>query len=234
MGQDDDPVGEIDRLVDVVRDEEDRDPELVAHLEHQVLEVAARLRVDGRERLVHEQDRGLVRERARDRDALLHAARELPWVVVDEAREADGLERLLDEPRPLRPRELLVAQGQEHVVAHGRPRHQRAVVLLEDDRHLLGRRGHPLSVQDDLAARRAHEACDALEQRGLAASRRADHAHELPLGDRERDAPQRVGDLAPGAVRLCDVPDLEHPVPYCGVAALHPRCQASIRRSASR
>ena len=34
-------------------------------------------------------------------------------------------------------RELLVAQRQQHVVADRRPRHQRAAVLLEDERHLL-------------------------------------------------------------------------------------------------
>ena len=76
---------------------------LLAHLEHEVLEVAARLRVDRRERLVHQQDRRLVGERARDRDALLHAAGELPRVVVDEPRQPDRLERLLDEPRALAP-----------------------------------------------------------------------------------------------------------------------------------
>ena len=114
--------------------------ELLAHAQHEVLEVAARLRVDRRERLVHQQDRRLVGERARDRDALLHAAGQLPRVVVDEARQPDGLDRVLDEPRPLGAREPLVPQRQQHVVPHRRPRHQRAAVLLEDERHLLGRR----------------------------------------------------------------------------------------------
>ena len=77
--QDDDPVREVDRLVDVVGDEEDRDPELLADAQHEVLEVAPGLRVDGGEWLVHQQDRWLVGERARDRDALLHPTRELPW-----------------------------------------------------------------------------------------------------------------------------------------------------------
>ena len=89
----DDAVGEIDRLVDVVRHEENRHVELLTDLQHQVLEVAAGLGVHRRERLVHQQDRGLVRERARDRDALLHPAGELPGVVVEEARQADRLER---------------------------------------------------------------------------------------------------------------------------------------------
>src|SRR5215211_3364012 len=101
VGEDDDAVGEVDRLVDVVGDEEDRDRVLVAHAQDEVLEVGARLRVDGGEGLVHQQDRRLVGEGARDGDALLHPARELPGVVVDEARQADGGERLLDELPPL-------------------------------------------------------------------------------------------------------------------------------------
>ena len=118
----DDAVREIDGFVDVVRHEEDRDPEVLAHLEDEIFEVATRLGVHGRERLVHEQDRRLVREGARDRDALLHSAGQLPRIVVDEARQADGGERLLDEPRPLGLRELLVAQRQEDVVAHASSR----------------------------------------------------------------------------------------------------------------
>ena len=110
------------------------------HLEDEVLEIAARLGIDGGEGLVHEEDRRLVRKSPRDGDALLHPAGELPGVVVDEPGQADRRERLLDEPRSLILREALVPQGQEDVVAHAHPRHQRAVVLLEDDRHLLGRR----------------------------------------------------------------------------------------------
>src|SRR5262249_49360237 len=52
--EDDDPVGEVDRLVDVVRDEQDRDAELVAHLQDEILEITAGLGVDRRERLLHE------------------------------------------------------------------------------------------------------------------------------------------------------------------------------------
>ena len=49
--------------------------------EHEVLEVGAGLRVDRGERLVHEQDLGLVGEGPRDRHALLHPAGELPRIA---------------------------------------------------------------------------------------------------------------------------------------------------------
>src|SRR5215216_504145 len=62
--QHDDAVGQVDRLVDVVGDEQDRHAVLLAHPQHEVLEVAARLRVDRGERLVHQQDLRLIGKRA--------------------------------------------------------------------------------------------------------------------------------------------------------------------------
>jgi hypothetical protein len=122
-----------------VRDEEDRDAVLLLDAQHEILEVSARLRVDGGERLVHQEDRRLVGERAGDRHALLHAPRELPRIVIDESGQPDRLERLLDERRALGLAQRLVPKRKEDVVAHRRPGHQRPAVLLEDERHLLGR-----------------------------------------------------------------------------------------------
>ena len=72
MREHDDAVCEVHGLVDVVGNEEDRDPVVLAHLEDEILEVVARLGIDGRKRLVHEQDGGLIREGPRDGNALLH------------------------------------------------------------------------------------------------------------------------------------------------------------------
>src|SRR5829696_9107531 len=77
--EDDDPVAEVDGLVDVVGHEDDGDAVPATQVQHQVLQVRAGLSVDRGERLVHEQDLGLVCERAGDRHALLHPAGELPW-----------------------------------------------------------------------------------------------------------------------------------------------------------
>ena len=51
--------------------------------------------VQGAERLVHQQQRGVEGQRAGDGDALLHAAGELVRVVVAEVREARQLQQLL-------------------------------------------------------------------------------------------------------------------------------------------
>ena len=51
-------------------------------------------RVERAERLVHQEERGIVDERAHERDALLHAARQLPRVAVLEALETDEVQEL--------------------------------------------------------------------------------------------------------------------------------------------
>ena len=79
-------VGEQDRLVDVVRDERDRAAMALPELGQEALRAGPRERVERAERLVHEQHLRVVRERARDRHALLHAARELLGVGVGEPR----------------------------------------------------------------------------------------------------------------------------------------------------
>ncbi len=93
--QDGDLVAELDRLVDVVRDEEDRLAELGLEPEELVLELLAHDRVDGREGLVHEHHRRVGRERPGDPDALLLPARELGRVAPGHGRvEADPLDEL--------------------------------------------------------------------------------------------------------------------------------------------
>ena len=55
----------------------------------------ARLRIERGERLVHQQDLGIGGERAREVDALLHAARQLGRIPPLEALEPDELEEVL-------------------------------------------------------------------------------------------------------------------------------------------
>src|SRR6266568_2651897 len=83
-GQHHHAVGEVDRLVDVVGDEDNGDVEFIAHPQDQVLELEAGLRVDRGERLVHQQQLGLVDKRPGDRHPLLHPARQLPRVLPPE------------------------------------------------------------------------------------------------------------------------------------------------------
>ena len=80
----DDAVGEQHRLVDRVRDEQHG----LAGLHPQLFEIDAHLlareRIERAERLVHQQQRRIVDQRAHDRGALAHAAGELARPAVVE------------------------------------------------------------------------------------------------------------------------------------------------------
>ena len=79
--QDRDPVAHLDRLVDVVGDEDDRLADLGLQAQELVLEALAVDRVDRAERLVHQHQRRVGGERAGDADALALAAGELRGIA---------------------------------------------------------------------------------------------------------------------------------------------------------
>ena len=101
-----DAVGERGRVAEVVGHDDRREPQLG----EQVLEVGAharaRVRVERRQRLVEQQDAGVARERAGERDALALAARDVPGLLVREVGDAEALEQPVDarSPRPRRRR----------------------------------------------------------------------------------------------------------------------------------
>ena len=101
--EDEHPVGERDRLVDVVRDEQRRGMIAVAQLPQQRVHAEARERVERAERLVEQQQPRLADERAGERDALGLAARQRARPRVGAARDADLVERG-ERVRPSRPR----------------------------------------------------------------------------------------------------------------------------------
>ena len=103
LAEDRDPVADLDRLVDVVRDEDDRLPQLALQAEELVLQARADDRVDRAERLVHQHERRVRGKRAREADALALAAgelrREALRVRLVEADELEQLRRARLRPR---------------------------------------------------------------------------------------------------------------------------------------
>src|SRR5580658_7319614 len=89
------------------------------------------------ERLVHQEERRLEREGARDRGALLHAAGELPRKFALEARQVDELEIMRDALAPFGGVVAHDLQRQRNVALDGAPRIERgglediAVVALQ-------------------------------------------------------------------------------------------------------
>ena len=106
LAHDRDPVAHLDRLVDVVGDEDDGLADLAVQAQEVVLQALARDRVDRAERLVHQHQRRVGRHRPRDADALLLAAGELApgsacrSLVRIEPDELEQLARARADPLP--------------------------------------------------------------------------------------------------------------------------------------
>ena len=187
-GHDHDLVGDVDGLLDRVG-HEDHGLALVAEQPQQVvLELAADLLVDRRERLVHQQDVGVHGERPGEADALPHPAGELVRVGVLEAGQPDLVDVRARGLLALLARHAAQLQAEGRVAQHGRPRHQGEV--LEHERPVRPGRGDGGAVDLDLSRRRVDQSRDDLQRRGLAAPARPDDAGELALGHVEADAVQ--------------------------------------------
>ena len=208
-GHDHHPVAEDRRLGHRVGDEQDRRAGLLPQLEQQVAHVGAGDLVERGERLVHQQDRRAEGERAHERDALLHAARQLVRVRLLEPGEADRVEQ----PGDLGVRQRLLlgaaapvqAAQEPDVVGHGLPRHERRrlghePVLLAGAGGVGAAAGHQHG-----AARRALQAADDAQQGGLAAAARPQQADELAGADVEVHTGQRSDRPAAAGEQLVDV-----------------------------
>ena len=68
------PRADLERLVEVVAHEQDGPTQRLLQREQLVLQALADQGIEGREGLVHQQDFGIGRERAREAHALLHSA----------------------------------------------------------------------------------------------------------------------------------------------------------------
>ncbi len=90
----DDPVAEPGRLADVVGDEQHGQAAVADEGVELLVEDVAGHRVEGPERLVHQQDVGVLGERPGEGGALAHAARQLVRTLVAEAVEVHGADQL--------------------------------------------------------------------------------------------------------------------------------------------
>src|SRR5262249_3317540 len=141
--------------------------------------------IERRRRLVEQQDRRILEERAGDRDALALPARQLDAAVSDDGVEALG--HALDEVaarRDRRPQQLLVRRLGPAVadVLGDRTVEQRSLLRDHRDRlaqAFLGDAGDVLPVDQDAPALRIVEALQQREKRRLAGAGRTDDADVL-------------------------------------------------------
>jgi hypothetical protein len=175
-----------------VRDVHEGDAEIALERLQEELHLLAQLQVERPERLVEEEHARVVDERAREGDALLLPARELPRLAPTEPAELHELEHPLD-PRP----EILAldpaaAEAEGDVLRDREVREER--VALEDRVHVAPVRRQPGDVavaEVDRAGGGILEAPDHAERRRLAAPGGAEEGEEAAALERERNVVHR-------------------------------------------
>ena len=212
------PLAELDHApahaVDhgrVVRGDDDRRPRAVDAVE-QLHDPDRGLGIEVARRLVGQQQRRMVDERARHGDALLLAAGELVGEVVQLRRQAGEAQDVGHLGPDLLARAAGDLQRVGDVVVHRAVGQQ--LEVLEDDaevapevRHLLARDLRQVAPGDADRSRGRLELLDEqAHDRRLARSGRADEEDELPAADRER----RVVEAHAVVVALADAAELDH------------------------
>src|SRR5690606_26053548 len=195
VAQDRDPVGEGDDVLLVVDDDEGGRPGAAQDAAELVPQRRLEQGVQVAERLVEEQHRGFRREGARQRGALLLAARELVRVAAGQVGEPHEFEHLAHAlPAAVAGQAV---EPEAHVRLHREVREQRVVLEDEADAAALGRH-RARAVVDDAAADEDRARGGRLEpgnepqQRGLARAAPAHQPHDLARLDPQRDVAQRV------------------------------------------
>ena len=152
----------------------------------------AQLRVEVRERLVHQERPRLAHDRATHRDALALAARQVSRLAVEQVIEPELARDVAHARLALLPRRLAQLEAVGEVLRHRHVRVQRVVLEHHRDVALLRlAHRHVLVADRDRALGRVLETRDRAQQRGLAAAGRADEHHELAVADLEADPVDR-------------------------------------------
>ena len=222
--EDGDPVAHRERLLLVVRDVQEGDPDRLLDVLELDLHLLAQLQVERAERLVEQQHARPVDERARQRDALTLAAGELARLALAEVGEPHHAERLLGAAAALGAWHALDAQAVLDVLLHAHVREQRVVLEDRVDVPVVGRApGHVDAAEQDAPRARQLEAGDHAQAGRLARARRPEHREELAAAHVEVDARDR-GDVA----EALDDPLEPHvelrPVVGAGRGASSPSC----------
>ena len=209
----------------VVGDEHERQAVALLEVLEQVQHLGLDAHVEGRDRLVADDQRRVEHERAGDRDALALSTGELVWAAFGGPLrvDADLLERPVDDRSALRFRPPLPdVEGFAHDVADAATRVERRDRVLEDHLHLRASGAHVLraerreigALEHHGAGRRPGQLHHRTSGRGLATAGLADDAERFAAADVEADPGHRADDQAGAPDRELDheVLDPEHRV----------------------
>ena len=182
-------VAETECLIDVVRNIEDGSFIGGEQVEQALFKLALQVRIEGRERFVEHEDRGLGGEHARERHALLLTTGKLQGVALFQSAKPEARELTFDERIALS-LEHFTRNARCDIRLHGKVREE--LVILEQQRALtlLGRKIHGcllarslveirLAIHDDLARIRRFDTGDAAQRERLAAPRGAQEAERF-------------------------------------------------------
>src|SRR5438477_2941993 len=148
-GDDKHPVAQRDRLLEVVRDEDDRRRACRPQVEQLVLHQRPGLDIERAEGLVHQQDARRVDQALRKRDPLAHSAGQLIRIAVLEACQADARDPIAGSLPRVAVRSAVIARARGDVSQHGLPGEDR--VGLEDVADSIRDAGHRLAGDVDLS-----------------------------------------------------------------------------------
>ncbi len=199
--QDGEPVGERHRLDLVVRHVERRHAEPPLQLLELGPCVGADLGVEVRQRLVHQEQRGLADDGASERDALLLPARQLMRLARDERLDPEHARDARDPPRDLLTRHAVTLEAERQIVPHRHVRIERVILEYHGDVARLGRDfGDVVAVEHDGPRVERGEPRHRAQQGGLAAAGWTEQDEQLALEHLDVETAQHGG----VAVRLDD------------------------------
>ena len=211
-GEHEDAVAHQHRLLDIMRDHQDRfgrHPPFRPEIEQVGAQRFGGQHVERGEGLVHQQNLGLHDQRAGKADALAHAAGKLLRIGRFKAVEADHVDRGDRALARFGGRGAMGAQADLDIVEHAQPREQREA--LKHHRGAVVGAGDGLAVEGHLAAGRPRQARDDAQQGRLAAARAPEQADDLafPQGQRNVLQDRRAGFAGAFQEALADMADIE-------------------------
>ena len=188
--EDGDTVGQLERLVLVVSDEDRGLAGALVDVAQPAPEILANLGVERAERLVEQQHARLDGQRAGEGHTLALPTRELRGIAIGELRELDEVEQIADALGDRVTRGSLGAlprpQAVADVVGHRHVLEERVVLENEADLALLHRDARRVGAAEDDAARvGALQPGDDTQQRRLTRSRWPEQCQQLAGADLE-------------------------------------------------
>src|SRR5579859_1047271 len=189
------PMRDLARRAHVVGDSERGHAQILDQRGDQIVDHVGADRIEPGGWLVEEDDLGARRDRAGERHALLHAARQLVGPQVEDvAAEADALEILLgDAAHAVGLADPALREAEGDVAPHRHRIEQRAALeehpeLGADALHVTRAGAHHFDTVDGhRSALWCEQAENALERHRLARARSADDRHRLAMLDRQVD-----------------------------------------------